>query len=56
MSRAHEGVPVAQLPGTELVAYLLAQPPPGADRGCGVAAGEPGRAGGQRGAHARDGS
>ena len=27
MSRAHEGVPVAQLPGTELVAYLMAQPP-----------------------------
>jgi penicillin-binding protein 1A len=27
MSQAHEGVPVAQLPGTELVAYLLSQPP-----------------------------
>jgi penicillin-binding protein 1A len=29
MSHAHEGVPVAQLPGTELVAYLLSQPPRG---------------------------
>ena len=33
MTRAHEGVPVAQLPGTELVEYLLAQPVPGAEAG-----------------------
>ena len=36
MSRAHEGVPVAQLPGTDLVAYLMSQPPAGAvDQGFG---------------------
>jgi penicillin-binding protein 1A len=29
MIGAHEGVPVAQLPGTEIVPYLLAQPAPG---------------------------
>jgi penicillin-binding protein 1A len=29
MTKAHEGVPVAQLPGTEIVPYLLAQPAPG---------------------------
>jgi penicillin-binding protein 1A len=28
MTMAHNGVPVQQLPGTELVAYLLGQPPP----------------------------
>jgi penicillin-binding protein 1A len=28
MKVAHQGVPVQQLPGTELVAYLLGQPPP----------------------------
>ncbi len=33
MTKAHEGVPVAQLPGTEIVPYLLAQPAPGAEDG-----------------------
>ena len=28
MTKAHQGVPVQQLPGTDLVAYLLGQPPP----------------------------
>jgi len=31
MTKAHEGVPVAQLPGTEIVPYLLAQPAPGGE-------------------------
>jgi penicillin-binding protein 1A len=31
MTAAHEGVPVAELPGTELVSYLLAQPAPGTE-------------------------
>jgi penicillin-binding protein 1A len=31
MTEAHQGVPVAQLPGSDLVAYLLAQPPPGGE-------------------------
>jgi penicillin-binding protein 1A len=29
MTEAHKGVPVAQLPGSDLVPYLLAQPAPG---------------------------
>jgi penicillin-binding protein 1A len=38
MTKAHDGVPVAQLPGTELVDYLLAQPAPGSQPpGWGVA-------------------
>jgi penicillin-binding protein 1A len=41
MAKAHEGVPVAQLPGTEIVDYLLAQPVPG-DQGWGVAQASPG--------------
>jgi penicillin-binding protein 1A len=28
MTKAHQGVPVQQLPGTDLVPYLLSQPPP----------------------------
>ena len=31
MTRAHEGVPIAALPGSELVPQLLAQPTPGSD-------------------------
>jgi penicillin-binding protein 1A len=31
MTKAHEGVAVAQLPGTEIVPYLLAQPAPGGE-------------------------
>jgi penicillin-binding protein 1A len=31
MTRAHEGVPIASLPGSELVPTLLAQPTPGSD-------------------------
>ncbi len=31
MIQAHKGVPVAQLPGTDLVPYLLAQPAPGSE-------------------------
>ncbi len=33
MTKAHQGVPVAQLPGTELVSYLLAQPQPTEETG-----------------------
>jgi penicillin-binding protein 1A len=33
MTKAHQGVPVQQLPGTDLVAYLMAQPPPQAQSG-----------------------
>ena len=33
MTEAHEGVPVAQLPGADLVPYLLAQPAPGTGAG-----------------------
>ncbi len=40
MTKAHEGVPVAQLPGTEIVDYLLAQPAPGS-QGWGVAQASP---------------
>jgi len=32
MTKAHQGVPVQQLPGTDLVAYLMQQPPPGAQQ------------------------
>lgn len=45
MTKAHEGVPVAQLPGAELVSYLLAQPAPGAEPGgWGFAAANPNEA------------
>jgi penicillin-binding protein 1A len=33
MTKAHEGVPVAELPGTELIPTLLAQPAPDAGTG-----------------------
>ena len=33
MTKAHEGVPVASLPGAEIVPYLLAQTPPSAESG-----------------------
>ena len=33
MTKAHQGVPVQQLPGTDLVAYLLSQPTPGSEPG-----------------------
>jgi hypothetical protein len=33
MTPAHQGVPVAQLPGTEIVPYLLAQTPPTEESG-----------------------
>jgi len=33
MTKAHSGVPVAQLPGTEIVPYLLAQTPPTPENG-----------------------
>jgi penicillin-binding protein 1A len=45
MTKAHQGVPVAQLPGMELVPYLLAQPAPGTEsegfQGWGGGAGTP---------------
>lgn len=46
MTKAHEGVPVAQLPATELIDYLLAQPAPGTEAsGWGVAQASPGMPG-----------
>ena len=33
MTKAHTGVPVAQLPGAEIVPYLLAQTPPTPENG-----------------------
>ena len=46
MTKAHQGVPVAQLPGTELIDYLLAQPAPGTDpNGWGMADATPGQDG-----------
>ena len=55
MNKAHQGVPVQQLPGTDLVAYLLGQPQPGAEPGTEAAASAARRrgAGGERAAHAR---
>jgi penicillin-binding protein 1A len=41
MTKAHEGVPVAQLPGTDLIPTLLAQPAPGTDSGWGMAQVDP---------------
>jgi penicillin-binding protein 1A len=37
MTVAHEGVPVAELPGSDLLPTLLAQPAPGSDTGWGFA-------------------
>jgi hypothetical protein len=33
MTAAHDGVPVAELPGTDLLPMLLAQPAPGTESG-----------------------
>ena len=48
MTRAHAGVPVAQLPGGELVPFLLAQPAPGAEGGWGASPPPSRRPGGER--------
>ena len=55
MTKAHEGVPVAQLPGTEIVPYLLAQTPPERrERRLGkLRRRQSGRAGSERPAHAQ---
>jgi penicillin-binding protein 1A len=41
MTKAHEGVPVAELPGTDLLPTLLARPAPSAEGGWGVAQVDP---------------
>ncbi len=41
MTKAHQGVPAQQLPGTDLVAYLLSQPTPGSNLGWGPDGGTP---------------
>jgi penicillin-binding protein 1A len=41
MAKAHQGVPVQQLPGTDLVSYLLGQPPPQIGAGYGFGAVSP---------------